>query len=113
MIIIGVDYHPSFQQIAWLDTSSGEHGEQRLQHNEEAKKFYRQLKKEDGLRVRTGMEAGGHARWFEKLLSELGFELYLGDAAQISKKRVRKQKTDRQDAQLLLQLLLEGRFPRI
>ena len=60
-----------------------------------------------------GMEASGHARWFERLLSELQFELYLGDAAAIRSKRVRKQKTDRQDAQLLLQLMLEDRFPRI
>src|SRR5271167_3778618 len=59
------------------------------------------------------MEATGHARWFERLLAELGFELWIGDPAQIKAKRVRKQKTDRQDAQLLLQLLLEDRFPRV
>ena len=57
--------------------------------------------------------ASGHARWFERLLAELGFELWIGDPAQIKAKRVRKQKTDRQDAQLLLQLLLEDRFPRV
>jgi len=39
--------------------------------------------------------------------------LYIGDAAAIRSKRVRKQKTDRQDAQLLLQLMMEDRFPRI
>src|ERR1700751_6482598 len=59
------------------------------------------------------MEATGHARWFERLLHELGFELWIGDAAEIRTKRVRKQKTDRQDAQLLLRLMLENRFPRI
>jgi transposase len=59
------------------------------------------------------MEASGHARWFERLLNELQFELWIGDAAEIRTKRVRKQKTDRQDAQLLLRLLLEDRFPRI
>src|SRR5437660_5598667 len=59
------------------------------------------------------MEASGHARWFERLLSELQFELWIGDAAEIRTKRVRKQKTDRQDAQLILRLLLEDRFPRI
>jgi transposase len=59
------------------------------------------------------MEASGHARWFERLLAELHFELWMGDAAEIRSKRVRKQKTDRQDAQLLLGLLLEDRFPRI
>jgi hypothetical protein len=39
------------------------------------------------------------------------FELWIGDAAQITAMRVRKQKTDRQDAQFLLKLLLEDRFP--
>src|SRR5947199_9785437 len=64
-------------------------------------------------KVRVGMEASGHARWFERLLSELQFELWIGDAAEIRTKRGRKQKTDRQDAQLLLTLLVEDRFPRI
>jgi transposase len=59
------------------------------------------------------MEASGHARWFERLLAELEFELWIGDAAEIRTKRVRKQKTDRQDAQLILRLLVEDRFPRI
>jgi transposase len=59
------------------------------------------------------MEASGHGRWFERLLAELNFELWMGDAAEIRTKRVRKQKTDRQDAQLLLRLLIEDRFPRI
>jgi len=52
-------------------------------------------------------------RWFERLLIELKFDLWIGDAAEIRTKRVRKQKTDRQDAQLILRLLLEDRFPRI
>ena len=60
-----------------------------------------------------GMEATGFARWFERLLAELGIELWIGDAAEIKTKRVRKQKTDREDAQLLLKLLLEDRFPRV
>jgi transposase len=63
--------------------------------------------------VRVGMEATGHSRWFERLLAELGIEVWIGDAAEIKTKRVRKQKTDREDAKLLLKLLLENRFPRI
>jgi transposase len=54
------------------------------------------------------MEATAYASWFERLLAELGFELCIGDPAEIKTKRVRKQKTDRQDAQLLLRLLLEN-----
>ena len=112
MLIIGCDYHAGFQQIAFVDTETGESGERRLAYREEAEQFYRMLK-ERSLRVRGGMEASGHARWFEGLLSELQFELWIGDAAEIRTKRVRKQKTDRQDAQLLLRLMMEDRFPQI
>jgi transposase len=110
MIIIGVDFHPEFQQIAAVDTDREEFQEKRLAHREEAEKFYRALA---GQKVRVGMEASGHARWFERLLAELQFELWIGDAAEIRTRRVRKQKTDRQDAQLILRLLLEDRFPQI
>ena len=112
MIIIGVDYHPEFQQIASVDTDSGEFQEKRIGHREEAEKFYRDLAA-PGIKVRVGMEASGQARWFERLLAELDVELWIGDAAEIRTKRVRKQKTDRQDAQLILRWLLEDRFPRI
>jgi transposase len=40
-------------------------------------------------------------------------ELWLGDAAKIRASVVRKQKTDRRDAEHLLNLLREDRFPRI
>ena len=112
MIIIGVDFHPEFQQMASVDTDTGEFQEKRLVHREEAEKFYRDLAAQ-GMKVRVGMEASGHGRWFERLLAELQFELWIGDAAKIRTQRVRKQKTDRQDAQLILQLLLENRFPQI
>ena len=111
MIIIGVDFHPEFQQIASVDTDSGEIQEKRPVHREEAEKFYRALAAA-GQRVRVGMEASGHDRWFERFVAELQFELWIGDAAEIRTKRVRKQKTDRQDAQLILRLLLEDRFRR-
>ena len=106
MLIIGCDYHPGFQQIAFVDTDTGELQERRLEHREEAEKFYRDLAAQ-GMKVRVGMEASGHARWFERLLAELQLELWIGDAAVIHAKRVRKQKTDRQDAQLILSLMLE------
>jgi transposase len=112
MIIIGADYHPGFQQIAYVDTETGELQERRLQQREEAEKFYRELAVQ-GMKVRVGMEASGHARWFERLLGELQFELWIGDAAEIRTRRVRKQKTDRQDAQLILRLMLKEDFPRI
>jgi len=113
MLIIGCDYHPGMQQIAWFDNESGECGEQRLEHSTgEAERFYRELKGHGG-QVRVGIEASGHTRWFERLLAELEMELWIGNPAKIAAQRVRKQKTDRGDAQLLLQLLREGRFPKL
>jgi len=112
MIIIGVDYHPEFQQIALLDKGTGEFREKRLSHPEEAEQFYRALATADQ-KVRVGMEASGHARWFERLLAELQLELWIGDAAEIQSKRARKQKTDRQDAQHILKLMLKDDFRQI
>jgi hypothetical protein len=77
-----------------VDSETGEVQERRLEHREEAEKFYRELGAQ-GMKVRLGMEASGHARWFERLLAELNFELWIGDASVIHAKRVRKQKTDR------------------
>jgi transposase len=110
MLIIGCDFHPGFQQVAIFDNLTGEMQEKRLQHREEAEQFYGSLA---GQEVRVGMEACGHYPWFERLLQELDFELWLGDAARVRAAVVRKQKTDRRDAEHLLQLLLEERFPRI
>ncbi len=113
MLIIGCDYHPGMQQIAWFDEPSGEYGEQALEHSTgEAERFYRELKR-GGVQVRVGIEASGQTRWFERLLAELEMELWIGNPAKIAAQRVRKQKTDREDARLLLQLLRENRFPKL
>jgi len=113
MIIIGADYHPSDQYLALLDTATGEYEERKLDHSAgEAQKFYRELATR-GVSVRVGIETTGYTRWFERLLAELGMELWIGDAAVIKTKRVRRQKTDWEDARLLLRLLRENNFPRI
>jgi transposase len=75
----------------------------------EAIQFYSQLQGQ----VLVGMEGCGNTLWFERLLAELGHDLWLGDAGKIRALEVRKQKTDRRDAELLLRLLEEGRFPRL
>lgn len=110
MMIIGCDFHPRFQQVAFVDQQTGECGGRRLQHRGEAELFYRALK---GLRVRVGMEATGNYRWFRRLLEEQGHELLLGDASRIRAASVRKQKTDRRDAEQILKLLVEDRFPAV
>src|SRR5258708_12540615 len=110
MMIIGCDFHPSWQQIAWLDTETGETGEQRLVHADgDAERFYRQL----AAPALIGIEATGNSHWLVDLLSELGHELWIRDAAQIRASYVRQQKTDKRDAAHILKLLVEGRFPRI
>jgi transposase len=110
MKIVGCDLHTRYQQIAMLDQETGELIERRLEHESgEARAFYASLEGP----VRVGIEATGHTRWFERMLAELGYELWIGDAAEIRASMVRKQKTDARDAAHLLELLLSGRFPRL
>lgn len=88
--------HTSFQQIAFLMEETGECGERQLNHSKgEAERFYRDLHQR-GMRVQVGMGATGFSRWFERLLAELDFELWIGDPAEIKAKRVRKPKTDKE-----------------
>ena len=111
MKIIGCDFHPGYQQIAMVDDVTGEMLERRWEHEKgEARRFYQGLQ---GEVVRVGMEAVGNAQWFERMLEELGQELWIGDAAQIRRLVVRRQKTDRRDARHILQLLSDERFPRL
>ena len=110
MLIIGCDYHPSWQQVCWVDTGSGETAEQKLEHmSGDAEKFYRQLPGP----VLIGMESTGNCQWFVEMVTTLGHELWMGDAAKIRASEVRQQKHDRRDAALILKRLRDGRFPRI
>ncbi|MFZ0818482.1 MAG: IS110 family transposase [Candidatus Acidiferrales bacterium] len=110
MMIIGCDFHTRYQQIAMMNEATGELTERRLEHeNGEADAFYRSLLSP----VRVGIEATGPMQWFERLLTELGHELWIGDSAKIRASEVRLQKTDQRDALLILDLLLANRFPRI
>ncbi|MGD0157922.1 MAG: IS110 family transposase [Terracidiphilus sp.] len=110
MMIVGCDFHPSFQQVAVLDTESGELQEHKLMHaTGEAEQFYRRLVAPS----LVGMESVGNSQWFVLLIERLGHEIWIGDAAQIRASYMRKQKTDKRDAAHILKLLAEGRFPRI
>src|SRR5213595_1853163 len=93
------------------DKATGEMLERALSHErkEEVRAFYAGLQGP----VRVGIEASGQSQWFEQLLAELGHEVWIGDAAKIRASCERKQKTDRRDAELLVKLLDEERFPRI
>src|ERR1700731_566540 len=110
MMLIGCDYHPSWQQICWFETATGETGELKLEHaSGEADKFYRGLPEH----ALIGMESSGNCQWFVEMATTAGHDVWIGDAAKIRAAEVRQQKHDRRDAALILKLLLEGRFPRI
>ncbi|HEX5423982.1 MAG TPA: IS110 family transposase [Candidatus Acidoferrales bacterium] len=110
MLIIGCDYHPSWQQICWMDTETGETEERKLEHaSGEAERFYRGLAGP----ALIGMESTGNCQWFVEMTRAAGHDVWVGDAAKIRASDPRQQKHDRRDAALLLRLLLDGRFPRI
>jgi transposase len=110
MMIIGCDFHPSWQQVSWLDTETGDCGERKLVHaSGDAQQFYQRL----SAPVLIGMEATGNSQWFVEMVEDLGHAIWVGDAAQIRASYVRKQKTDKRDAAHILKLLLENRFPRL
>jgi len=110
MTLVGCDLHSRDQQVAVLDTATGEVQERRLVHEGDTiEQFYTSLTGP----VTVGIESTGYALWFHALLQRLGHEVVVGDAAQIRAMVVRKTKTDRRDATHLLDLLKHGRFPTI
>src|SRR5713226_4527387 len=110
MFLIGCDFHPSWQQVCWLDRTTGETEEKKLVHAPgEVERFYRQFPAP----ARIGMESTGNCQWFVEMVTALGHQLWVGDGAKIRASDSRQQKHDKRDARLLLRLLMEERFPRI
>ena len=108
--IIGCDLHARQQTLAMLDTTTGEVVEVTLEHEaDNVREFYSKLPR----LVRVGIEATGSMQWFLNLMEELGIECLVGHPAQIRAAEPRKQKHDRRDADLILKLLAENRFPAI
>ena len=111
-VYIGVDFHARAQTISYLTTEDGEIRRLQLEHSkpEAIRAFYKQFA---GQRVVVGFESSGYAAWFEELLEELGCEIWIGHATAIRLFARRRQKNDRRDAELILDLLVRGDFPRI
>ena len=111
-VYIGVDFHARQQTISYLTTEEGEIHQLVLEHEKaaEVRAFYAQFA---GQQVVVGFESSGYAAWFEELLEELGYEIWIGHAADIRRFARRRQKNDRRDADLILDLLVTGDFPRI
>ena len=111
-VYIGVDFHARQQTISYLTTEEGEIRQTELDHAKanQVRAFYQQFKADQ---VVVGFESSGYAAWFEELLEELGCEIWVGQASAIRQFARRRQKNDRRDADLILELMVRGDFPRI
>ena len=106
----GVDFHAQSQTVRHSCDGDGEIHPKVLDHTrDDVRAFYASLPPP----VIVGFEAHGYTAWFEALLHELGCEVWVGDPARIRSHKTRKQKNDDRDAELILDLMLTGRFPRI
>jgi transposase len=110
-IYIGVDFHARQQTICYLTTETGELVTCELKHQdkEAVRAFYAAFRGP----VIVGLEASGYSPWFERLLEELGYEVWLGHATEIRRRARWRQKNDRRDAELILDLMLHNEFPRL
>lgn len=109
-VYVAVDFHARQQTISYFDTADGEIHRAELRHqHDDVRAFYAQFRGE----VIVALEASGYSAWFEQMLVELGHTIWLGNPAEIRRKAPRRQKSDRRDADLMLDLLLKGDFPRL
>jgi transposase len=109
-VYVATDFHAREQTISYCDTADGEIHRTKLRHqHDDVRAFYEQFAGE----VIVGFEASGYSAWFEQMLAELKHTVWLGNAAEIRRKAPRRQKNDRRDADLMLDLLLKGDFPRV
>jgi transposase len=98
------------QTIAYCDSADGEIQLAQLDHRkDDVRDFYSKLTGE----VIVGLEAGGYSSWFEAMLEELGHTVWTGHATEIRRRANWRQKNDRRDAQLILEIMLKGDFPRV
>jgi len=110
-IYIGVDFHARQQTICYLKTETGELVTCELKHQDKevVRAFYAQFVGQ----VIVGLEASGYSPWFERMLEELGCQVWLGHATEIRRRARWRQKNDRRDAELILDLMLHNEFPRL
>jgi transposase len=109
-IYCGVDFHARVQTVSYCDSTQGEIHTIDLNHQtDDLRSFYSQFKGD----VIVGLEASGYSPWFEQMLEGLGHQVWIGDAAEIRRMAKRRQKNDRRDAELILDLLVKGEFPRL
>jgi len=109
-VYCGVDFHARMQTIAYCDSSDGEIHLIQLDHRkDDVRDFYSKLTGQ----VIVGLEAGGYSCWFEAMLEELGHTVWTGHATEIRRRANWRQKNDRRDAELILEIMLNGDFPHV
>jgi len=108
-LYIGVDFHPHQQTVSYCNNEEGEVHQTSLIHNvEQVRRFYSQLPK-----AVVGIEASCTAAWFEQMLFDLGHELRVGNPTAIRARARSRHKSDKRDADLILDLLLKDEFPTL
>ena len=109
-VYVAVDFHARQQTISYCDLADGEIRRTALRHqHDDVRGFYKQFTGE----VIVAFEVSGYSAWFEQLLADLGHTVWLGNAAEIRRRAPRRQKNDRRDADLMLDLMLKGDFPQL
>ena len=109
-IYCGVDFHARQQTVCYCDTTDGVIQLTELDHRaDDLRGFYSRFVGE----VVVGVEASGYSAWFVELLEGLGHQVLIGDATEVRRLARRRQKNDRRDASLILDLLLKGEFPQV
>ena len=109
-VYLGVDFHARTQTVCWCSTEDGVIHQRTLDHERDnVPTFYAQF----ATPAIVGLESSGYALWFHRLLAEQGHHVLVGDAFAIRQFAKRRQKNDRRDAELLLDLLLRGDFPAV
>src|SRR2546425_376304 len=107
-VYIGVDLHVRTETVCWMNTADGEIHQHTLDHSrDDLRAFYAQFTAP----AVVGIESSGYALWFHQLMEQAGHRLLVGDAYAIRQFARRRQKNDRRDAELLLDLLRRDEFP--
>jgi len=109
-LYIGVDFHPHQQTAAWCDMATGETRTVDIKHDlGRVREFYQSFSEPAVI----GIEASAKATWFENMLFETGHKLFVGNPVLIRKRATSRHKNDRRDAELILNLLMQGEFPTL
>lgn len=110
-VYIGVDFHPHQQTVAWCSTADGEIRFLKFKHSDKPaiEKFYREI---DSAAV-IGVEATGGLDWFEEMIFENKHKLLVGNPHEIRRRAMSRHKSDKRDAETILDLLMHDEFPEV